>query len=248
MISTSKQESALRALQQTIITARFMAYRGEPSAKIAKILDHAEVLPTLFTAVEDRTEEFRQANWTRQHNQRNRQRCWLWRLYGPQPRWIVKQSLFLSLFALILGTACFAGEQQVRKAKVLAPGLTVEVPEGFTITRHKPTEDFELLVFKSGTNTILKLYLGNQPDFPKEKTAGPVQKETINGFHVESVKQKKPDGTISREVLFHLRDNGIWPQRMHCWYANLSARQSAEAEQIVSSVHLADKPIPEKAP
>jgi len=90
--------------------------------------------------------------------------------------------------------------------------------------------------------------LGNQPDFPKEKAAGPIQKGTINGFHTESITQQKPDGTTSREVLFHLRDNGIWPERMHCWYANLRAKESAEAEQIISSLHFADKRIGEKGP
>jgi len=158
----------------------------------------------------------------------------------------MKQFRFVSLLFLILGTASLAGEQQDRKTKALAQGLTVQVPAGLTMTRHRPTEDFELLVFKSRTNTILKVYLGNQPDFPKEKAAGPIQKETINGFQAESVIQKKPDGTISREVLFHLRDNGVWPQRMHCWYANLNAKESAEAEQIVSSIHLAGTRVHEK--
>jgi hypothetical protein len=36
-----------------------MAYQNEPTARIAKVLDYAEILPTLILANEDRTEEFR---------------------------------------------------------------------------------------------------------------------------------------------------------------------------------------------
>jgi hypothetical protein len=153
----------------------------------------------------------------------------------------MKQFLFFSLFLVTLRDGCFAGEQQVRKTKVLAQGLTVQVPEGLTISSHRQAPDFELFVFKSGSNAILHVYLGNQPDFPKEKAAGPIQSQTVNGIKAESVTQKKPGGTISREVLLRLHDKGVWPQRMHCWYANLSEKQSSEAEQLLSSIRLVDK-------
>jgi hypothetical protein len=151
----------------------------------------------------------------------------------------VKHSLLVSLLLVLLESACVAQGQEPWKTQVLARGLTLQVPAGVTVARHRPTEDFELLLFKRGSNTILKIYLGNQPDFPKQKAAVPIQKETINGVHAESAMQHNHDGTISREVLFRLRDNGVWPQRMHCWYANLGAKESAEADQILSSVHLA---------
>ena len=36
-----------------------MAYQNRPTAKIAKVLDYAEILPDLISAEEDRTQEFR---------------------------------------------------------------------------------------------------------------------------------------------------------------------------------------------
>jgi hypothetical protein len=161
-------------------------------------------------------------------------------------RRLVKQFLFFSLSLLIGATVCVAAGQQPLVTKVLAKGLTVQVPAGLSMTRQRPTEDFELVVFKSGTNTILKVYLGSQPDFPKEKTAAPIQKNKINHFQAESVTQKKPDGTASREVLFHVRDDGIWPQRVHCWYANLNSSLAAEAEQIIAGIQLKDNRSGEK--
>jgi hypothetical protein len=59
MIVTNKQKQALKAIHRILVLARFMAYQNEPTAKIAKVLDYAEILPTLISADEDRTGEFR---------------------------------------------------------------------------------------------------------------------------------------------------------------------------------------------
>ena len=59
MISSDKEKQAIKAIHRIIIVARFMAYQDEPTAKIAKVLDYAEILPTLISVDEDRTEEFR---------------------------------------------------------------------------------------------------------------------------------------------------------------------------------------------
>jgi len=59
MIRAKKQKQALHAMHRVLVLARFMAYQNESTAKIAKVLDYAEILPTLVSADEDRTEEFR---------------------------------------------------------------------------------------------------------------------------------------------------------------------------------------------
>jgi hypothetical protein len=59
MIIEKKQKQALNAIHRILVLARFMAYQNEPTTKIAKVLDYAEILPTLISADEDRTEEFR---------------------------------------------------------------------------------------------------------------------------------------------------------------------------------------------
>jgi hypothetical protein len=59
MITAKKQKQALNAIHRILILTRFMAHQNEPTAKIAKILDYAEILPTLISADEDKTEEFR---------------------------------------------------------------------------------------------------------------------------------------------------------------------------------------------
>jgi hypothetical protein len=59
MIANSKQKQALKAIHRMLVLARFMAYHNEPISKIAKVLDYAELLPTLLFVDEDRTDVFR---------------------------------------------------------------------------------------------------------------------------------------------------------------------------------------------
>ena len=59
MIIEKKEKQALNAIHRILVLARFMAYQNEPTVKIAKVLDYAEILPTLISADEDRTGEFR---------------------------------------------------------------------------------------------------------------------------------------------------------------------------------------------
>ena len=58
MIRAEKHTRALRALQQVIIRARFLAYTKEDHSKIADLLDWAEYLPQLVIAPEDCTEAY----------------------------------------------------------------------------------------------------------------------------------------------------------------------------------------------
>ena len=59
MITAAKQKQALDAIHRILVLARFMAYQNEQTTRIAKVLDYAEILPTLISVDEDRTEEFR---------------------------------------------------------------------------------------------------------------------------------------------------------------------------------------------
>jgi len=149
-----------------------------------------------------------------------------------------------SLFILLHLPAieCLAGDKQDWTTNTLAPGLTIQMPPRFRMTRRRPTGDFDLIVFKKDSRTVLTVYVGNQPEFPREKVRCSIKEATINGLRTESTIIKRPDRTTSREVLFHLRDDSDWPQRLHCWYAGSSAFDSAEADKIISTVRLADKP------
>jgi hypothetical protein len=59
MIDTCRYNQALQALHRVLIEARFMAYEGQDSSKMAGVLDWAELLPRLLAAEEDKTSEYR---------------------------------------------------------------------------------------------------------------------------------------------------------------------------------------------
>jgi len=60
MIKPEKLNDAFYALHLVLVEARFMAYKNEPSEKIAIMLDYAEALPRLMVSQDDMTENFRQ--------------------------------------------------------------------------------------------------------------------------------------------------------------------------------------------
>ena len=137
--------------------------------------------------------------------------------------------------------ASISGGQDWR-TNTLLRGLTIQVPPSVTISRRSPNEDFRLIFLKKSTNIVLTIYLGNQPDFPARAAANSLRVENINGLKAETLLRSEPDGTTSRDVLLHLREDGVWPQRMHCWHTGLAREAAAETDRIISSVRLRAPP------
>jgi hypothetical protein len=61
MVEPCRQKQALHAMQRVLTFTRTMALQGQPTARIAVVLDWAELLPKLLAAEQDKTEEFRSA-------------------------------------------------------------------------------------------------------------------------------------------------------------------------------------------
>jgi hypothetical protein len=61
MIDAPKHTNALRALHLVLCHARTMALTGEEGAKIADVLDWAELLPRFIASSEDKTSDFENA-------------------------------------------------------------------------------------------------------------------------------------------------------------------------------------------
>ena len=59
MIAQDKINSALHALNAVLVQARLMAFERAPHEELAKVLDIAELLPTLIARQDDTTEKFR---------------------------------------------------------------------------------------------------------------------------------------------------------------------------------------------
>jgi len=134
------------------------------------------------------------------------------------------------------------GAQSDWRTNTLLRGLTIQVPPSVTISRRRPNEDFHLIFLKKGTNTVLTIYLGNQADFPARAAANSLKVENINGLKAETLMRSEPGGTSARDVLLHLREDAVWPQRMHCWYTGLDREVAAEADRIISSVRFGTPP------
>jgi hypothetical protein len=59
MIRPEKLAASLYALNGLLVSARTMAYKKEDHARVAELLDTAEILPMLIRDKEDKTDFFR---------------------------------------------------------------------------------------------------------------------------------------------------------------------------------------------
>lgn len=144
--------------------------------------------------------------------------------------------IFWSVFCSFT-ICCEASEQQKSKPYFLTKGLVIMVPQDVTVKHQIPAEDFETFTFKKPPGFLVGMYLGNFPEFPKEKSSGKPETGTLNGLTIESVVVRQKDGTVSREVLFHINEINGWPQRLHCWYQGLGPSEFIEAGKLISTVH-----------
>jgi hypothetical protein len=60
MIDPEKSDQAFQALHRVLIETRLMALDDEPTAKIAEILDWAELLPRHMASPDDKSAEFQE--------------------------------------------------------------------------------------------------------------------------------------------------------------------------------------------
>jgi hypothetical protein len=60
VVKPEKLKNALYAIHFVLIIGRAMAYNGDETKMIAKLLDWAEILPMMICSTEDETEKFKQ--------------------------------------------------------------------------------------------------------------------------------------------------------------------------------------------
>jgi hypothetical protein len=61
MIDPEKKNQAFAALHRILVEARLMVLAGRSTARIAEVLDWAELLPRFMAAEDDKTEDFANA-------------------------------------------------------------------------------------------------------------------------------------------------------------------------------------------
>jgi len=117
-------------------------------------------------------------------------------------------------------------------------GFLLSLPNDVFVSEESPLEDFELHTLTRNKEILLKLYAGNQPDFPSEEINGLVERSTtIHGLSARDVTSVLDGGLRDREVLVDLSGVNEWPQYLHFSYSSLNPEVTRIADQIIESVN-----------
>lgn len=137
--------------------------------------------------------------------------------------------------ATMLAAVTIAASSQTSDVRK-EPFFEIKIPAGCEMTKTSPVEDFQLYTVTREAKTLLSIYLGNQPKYPKMLPGSGITADTLRTRDTEVISQWK-DGTLARRELVATLDatNG-WPQYLHAWTAELPPELLPSADRILFSL------------
>lgn len=120
----------------------------------------------------------------------------------------------------------------------------ITTPEEFTITKTTPVGDFDLFVIKNSTHPYVGIYVGNQPDFPKNNgRSTQSESRTFQANNVTIISSWKKNELLGKEILVQLptTTNPSWPMFIHAWISDLPLDEVSLADKILMSIELRQK-------
>ncbi len=149
----------------------------------------------------------------------------------------------LALLAWITGVSLVMA-QGIDKSTRVDIGFigSISIPSNATLSMEPINmPDFSVYTVRRGAVTVLRIYLGNWPDFP----TGPQPKLfTIQNCEARTVSYTADD-LVSRDVLIEFREAPGFPQTVHFFYRALTPEVAVQADSIIESLRLSN---PEACP
>lgn len=121
-----------------------------------------------------------------------------------------------------------AGAAGVLSAAAMAAlPFTVDLPQGFVLTRSRPGADFDVYAVQRDGRSFVMIYAGPASQFPIYTGEMARVGDRASIVVVE-------DGR--RRAMEHLFERGAAPREVHVWVASVNGADAALAEQIAQSV------------
>jgi len=115
--------------------------------------------------------------------------------------------------------------------------FSVTFPEGFSIVKASPVEDFEIYRISKGTRAFVVVYIGNQPTFPKQVASPTSQVRMLSANGVQILSEWQSTVLIHRELLVDFGAGSRWPASLHAWTSVTTPSDVVVADQILLSIH-----------
>lgn len=125
--------------------------------------------------------------------------------------------------------------------------FSVHLPDGFTILKESPLEDFDIYTIARDGSVYVRMYLGNHPDFPKRVTLPDSEVAEFEFGNVRANTEWRAGVLMGRELRLAISSKRGWPAVLHVWTTAETSADVAVADRIVSSIkEIVEKP--RKAP
>lgn len=147
----------------------------------------------------------------------------------------------LTLIIFMWSTPVFADFKEVQE-----DFFKITVPEEFTITKTTPAGDFDIFIIKNSIRPYVGIYVGNQPNFPKNSNRStPSESKTFQANDVKIISHWKQNTLLAKETLIQLPliSGPSWPMFIHAWISDLSSDEVLLADKILMSLEVRPKKI-----
>lgn len=125
--------------------------------------------------------------------------------------------------------------------------FSVHLPDGFTILKETPLEDFDIYTITKGERVYVRMYLGNHPDFPKRVILPDSEVAEFEFGNVRASTEWRAGVLMGRELRLAISSKRGWPAVLHVWTTAETPGDVAIADRILSSIkEIVEKP--RKAP
>lgn len=137
----------------------------------------------------------------------------------------------VSVLAIALGICGVRADELSRQSHFF-----VRLPEGFSILKESPVEDFDLYAISKEGRIYVRMYLGNHPDYPKRAVLPDSDVVEFEFGKVRVTSEWRSGVLTGREWRLGISENEGWPSVLHVWTVVNAPAEVAVADRIVSSL------------
>ena len=114
--------------------------------------------------------------------------------------------------------------------------FTVMLPEGFSILKESPVEDFDLYTISKDGRVYVRMYLGNHPAYPQRPSLPDSDLVEFKFGKVQITSEWRSGVLAGREWRLGISGNEGWPSVLHVWTVVDTPMEVVIADRIVSSI------------
>lgn len=116
--------------------------------------------------------------------------------------------------------------------------FSVVLPKDYKVTEEPRGEDFQVFGIGKGEHVMVRVYVGNFPDFPQRKPAATSSAAELKGHGFTLLSEWVGGQLINREFRADLSYDNSRPAFLHAWIEQSSPSELAVADAVLMSIEV----------